>query len=141
MIQPPCLQLIDSGVIIISVWKGSIIIIIFIISVPAGTLLSQILLLQVTSANLHQLRVQLLKQQQQRKETAIILGNYEQIYFEHLPPTDFIDDIGRRSYAITVDHRERAFLWQPLSMALQRYNAVCFCWTFTDMAYQSTCDL
>ena len=65
--------------------------------------------------------------------------------FETLGPinsaaTDFIDEIGRRSHAITGDQREKAFLWQRLSMALQRYNAVCFRGTFTDMAFQSTRD-
>ena len=40
--------------------------------------------------------------------------------------SDFIDDIGRRLRALTGDHRERSFLWQRLSVALQQYNAVCF---------------
>src|SRR5437870_3949990 len=62
------------------------------------------------------------------------------IAFETLGPintvgTDFIDDIGRRSQAITGDQREKTFLWQRLSMALQRYNAVCFRGTFADLAF------
>lgn len=40
--------------------------------------------------------------------------------------TDFIDAVGRRLRALTGDHRERSFLWQRLSVALQQYNAVCF---------------
>ena len=68
------------------------------------------------------------------------------IAFETLGPTnsagtDFIDELGRRSHAITGDQREKAFLWQRLSMALQRYNAVCFRGTFADTAFQSTDDL
>jgi hypothetical protein len=64
------------------------------------------------------------------------------IAFETLGPintagAEFIDEIGRRSHAITGDSREKAFLWQRLSMALQRYNAVCFRGTFGDMAFQS----
>jgi len=68
------------------------------------------------------------------------------IAFETLGPvniagTDFIDEIGRRSHCITGDQREKAFLWQRLSMALQRYNAVCFRGTFADMAFQRSGDL
>jgi len=67
------------------------------------------------------------------------------IAFETLGPinsagTDFIDDIGRRTHAITGDNREKSFLWQRLSMAIQRYNAICFRGTFSDMAFQSTRD-
>ena len=43
---------------------------------------------------------------------------------------DFIDEIGRRSRSISGDLRERSFLWQRLSVALQRYNSVCFRGTF-----------
>lgn len=65
------------------------------------------------------------------------------IAFETLGPsnsagTDFIDELGRRSHAVTGDQREKAFLWQRLSMALQRYNAVCFRGTFAQTASQST---
>jgi hypothetical protein len=38
--------------------------------------------------------------------------------------------IGRRIAAITSDSRETSFLKQRLSVALQRYNAVCFRGTF-----------
>ena len=44
--------------------------------------------------------------------------------------SDFIDNIGRRLRALTGEHRERSFLWQRLSVALQQYNSVCFRSTF-----------
>ena len=64
------------------------------------------------------------------------------IAFETLGPintvgAEFIDEIGKRSHAITGDSREKAFLWQRLSMALQRFNAVCFRGTFNETASQS----
>jgi hypothetical protein len=48
--------------------------------------------------------------------------------------SDFIDEIGKRSRALSGDIREKAFLWQRLSMALQRYNAICFRGTFGDIS-------
>ena len=39
---------------------------------------------------------------------------------------DFINGIGRLSAQQTGDQRETSFLWQRLSITLQRYNAVCF---------------
>jgi hypothetical protein len=42
----------------------------------------------------------------------------------------FIEDIGRRSKSISGDSRETSFLWQRLSTAMQRYNAVCLMGTF-----------
>ena len=78
---------------------------------------------------------------------AVIMSSYSfvPIAFETLGPinsagADFIDEIGRRTQAITGDLREKTFLWQRLSMALQRYNAVCFRGTFSDMAFQSSGD-
>ena len=75
---------------------------------------------------------------------AAIMNSYSfvPVAFETLGPintagTDFIDEIGRRSHAITGDQREKTFLWQRLSMALQRYNAVCFRGTF---AYMTSMD-
>ena len=64
------------------------------------------------------------------------------IAFETLGPinasaADFIDEIGKRSHAISGDSREKSFLWQRLSMALQRFNAVCFRGTFGETAFQS----
>ena len=43
---------------------------------------------------------------------------------------DFIDEIGSRTQALSGDNRERGFLWQRLSVGLQRYNSICFCGTF-----------
>jgi len=40
--------------------------------------------------------------------------------------TDFINGIGRLCAQQTGDQRETSFLWQRLSIALQRFNAVCF---------------
>ena len=42
----------------------------------------------------------------------------------------FIDEIGRRTGLITGDVRETTFLWQRLSVAVQRFNAVCLLGTF-----------
>ena len=43
---------------------------------------------------------------------------------------EFITDIGRRITAATCDPRETAFLFQRLSVTIQRYNAVCLANTF-----------
>jgi len=43
---------------------------------------------------------------------------------------DFINGIGRLSAQQTGDQRETSFLWQRLSITLQRFNAVCFRGTF-----------
>ena len=72
--------------------------------------------------------------------------NFVPVAFETLGPintagTEFIDEIGRRSHAISGDSREKAFLWQRLSMALQRFNAICFRGTFGDTAFQIVGDL
>jgi len=37
---------------------------------------------------------------------------------------DFLSDLGRRITQSTDDHRESAFLFQRLSVLIQRYNAV-----------------
>ena len=39
---------------------------------------------------------------------------------------NFLNDLGRRIAAVTGDHREGAFLYQRLSIAIQRFNSVCF---------------
>ena len=39
---------------------------------------------------------------------------------------EFINGIGRLSTQQTGDQRETSFLWQRLSITLQRFNAVCF---------------
>ena len=44
---------------------------------------------------------------------------------------DFLSDLGRRITQSTDDHRESAFLFQQLSMLIQRYNAVAVLGTFT----------
>lgn len=72
--------------------------------------------------------------------------NFVPVAFETLGPintagTEFIDEIGKRSHAISGDSREKAFLWQRLSMALQRFNAICFRGTFGDTAFQIVGDL
>lgn len=53
------------------------------------------------------------------------------IAMETLGPTNalgaaFINEVGKRTTQATGDSRETSFLWQRLSMALQRFNAVCF---------------
>ena len=40
--------------------------------------------------------------------------------------TAFLADLGRRITAVTGDLREGAFLFQRLSIAIQRFNCVCF---------------
>ena len=42
----------------------------------------------------------------------------------------FIREIGRRITTITSDPRETAFLFQRLSISVQRFSAVCFAGTF-----------
>ena len=39
---------------------------------------------------------------------------------------EFIRDLGRKMTQCSGDSRETGFLWQRLSIALQRFNAVCF---------------
>lgn len=74
-----------------------------------------------------------------RKESKyeVLLARYHfvPVAMETLGPvnqsgSDFIDAIARRLRSLTGDHRERSFLWQRLSVALQQYNAVCFRGTF-----------
>jgi len=44
---------------------------------------------------------------------------------------DFLCELGRRMTQYTDDHRESAFLFQRLSVLIQRYNAVAVFGTFT----------
>jgi len=44
---------------------------------------------------------------------------------------DFLSDLGRRVTQSTDNHRESAFLFQRLSILIQRYNAVNVLGTFT----------
>jgi len=37
---------------------------------------------------------------------------------------EFLDDLGRRMTQVTDDNRDKAFLYQRLSVVIQRYNAV-----------------
>ena len=67
-----------------------------------------------------------------------LCSSYEVIplAFETLGPVnssgaDFVDGIGGRITRLTGDTRETSFLWQRLSVAVQRFNAVCFQGTFT----------
>ena len=58
------------------------------------------------------------------------------IAFETLGPINakalsFLGDLGRRMAAVTGDPREGAFLMQRLSVAIQRFNCVCFKGTFS----------
>ena len=43
----------------------------------------------------------------------------------------FLKELGRRLTLATDDMRETAFLFQKLSVAIKRYNAVCFANTFS----------
>ena len=43
---------------------------------------------------------------------------------------EFLGDLGRRITQVTDDIRESAFLFQRLSVLIQRYNAVAFQGTF-----------
>jgi len=43
---------------------------------------------------------------------------------------EFLNDLGKRMIQSTDDHRESAFLFQRLSMLIQRYNAVAVLGTF-----------
>ena len=45
----------------------------------------------------------------------------------------FIREIGKRISSVTSDPRETAFLFQRLSIAIQRFNAVCFAGTFPSL--------
>jgi hypothetical protein len=45
----------------------------------------------------------------------------------------FIREIGRRTTAIISDMREAAFLFQRLSLAVQRCNAICIAGTFPNV--------
>jgi len=70
-----------------------------------------------------------------RKETKYtqlaISYHFIPIAFETLGPigvkaTDFLSDLGRRISSVTGDPRESSFLFQRVSVAIQRFNGVCF---------------
>jgi hypothetical protein len=50
----------------------------------------------------------------------------------------FLKDLGRRITAVTADARETSFLFQRLSVALQRFNAVCVRDTFGDLTTEDS---
>ena len=43
---------------------------------------------------------------------------------------DFICELGHRIFLVTEDPRETSFLFQRISVAVQRFNAVCFAHSF-----------
>jgi hypothetical protein len=47
---------------------------------------------------------------------------------------DFLRDLGRRLSAITGDKRETSFLFQRLSICIQRFNSICFQGSFSHPA-------
>jgi hypothetical protein len=47
----------------------------------------------------------------------------------------FFDEVGERLVAATGDPRERSFLYQRLSIAIQRCNAICAVSTFLPSAF------
>ena len=74
-----------------------------------------------------------------RKETKYtqlaISYHFIPIAFETLGPigvkaTDFLSDLGRRISSVTGDPRESSFLFQRVSVAIQRFNGVCFIGSF-----------
>ena len=50
----------------------------------------------------------------------------------------FISEVGRRISAVTDDPRETSFLFQRISAALQRFNAVCLLNSFADHTHLAT---
>ena len=60
---------------------------------------------------------------------------FQPLAFETLGPvnvsaSDFIGSLGRKLQVSSNDSRARSFLWQRISVAVQRYNAVCLSGTF-----------
>lgn len=72
---------------------------------------------------------------------ALIMNNYDfsPIAFETLGPINssgqaLIEQLGRRMSTVSGDPREGAFLFQRLSITMQRYNALAIRGTFEDLA-------
>ena len=61
---------------------------------------------------------------------SFVLVAFETLGPVNLSGSEFIDAPGSNMISLTGDLRERTFLWQHLSMALQRFNAVCYRGTF-----------
>ena len=51
---------------------------------------------------------------------------------------DFIVDLGRKISSITIDNRETSFLFQRLSIAIQRGNEICFTNSFDSVIQNRT---
>ena len=51
---------------------------------------------------------------------------------------NFLSEIGRRISQVTEDSRESSYLRQRISIALQRFNAVCFRGSFTAYEHDET---
>ena len=51
---------------------------------------------------------------------------------------EFIEDIGHKLKEVTSDPRETQFLFQRLSVAIQRFNVVCLADTFRDVVESSS---
>ena len=49
--------------------------------------------------------------------------------------TSFLSEVGRRISAATSDVKESSYLYQRISVALQRFNAICIYHTFRDILY------
>jgi hypothetical protein len=61
--------------------------------------------------------------------------------FETLGPInqrgcDFLSSLGQRLSLVSDDPRESSFLFQRLSIAIQRFNSVCFCNSFGNLPAQ-----
>jgi hypothetical protein len=50
--------------------------------------------------------------------------------------TDFLSSLGHRLSLVSDDPRETSFLFQRLSVSIQRFNAVCFCNSFGNLPAQ-----
>jgi len=77
-----------------------------------------------------------------KNEKYAVLSNqylFQPLAFETLGPINssgqvFLTELGRRISAVTGDQREAAFLFQRLSVAVQRFNAVAFRGSFISSA-------
>jgi hypothetical protein len=49
---------------------------------------------------------------------------------------DFLSSLGHRLFLVSDDPRETSFLFQRLSVAIQRFNSVCFCHSFGNLPAQ-----
>ena len=75
-------------------------------------------------------------------QIAIIATNVFPVAVETLGPLSdeahsLIAEIGRRAPLSTADPRETTFLYQRISLAIQRFNAMCLANTFTVSEFPS----